>query len=119
MKLLYTLLPLVNSEQIIKNINVPSCRNCVHYNPPYYGDFSASYSKCKKFGTKDIITNTISYNDYADTTRQDETKCGIEGKYFEEEKNINFKIVRHQFIKNLPNILILSTLVFQLFVLLK
>jgi hypothetical protein len=119
MKVLYTLLPFVTSEQIIKNINVPSCRNCVHYKPPYYGDFSESYSKCNKFGTKDILTDKISYNDYADMTRHDETKCGIEGKYFENEKHINFKIVRHQFIKNLPNIIILSTLVFQLFVLLK
>ena len=25
-----------NSEKIIKNINIPSCRNCIHYKPSMY-----------------------------------------------------------------------------------
>jgi len=119
MKILYLPLVLVNSEQIIKNINVPSCRNCVHFKPPYYGDFTSSLSKCNKFGTKDIITNKISYNDFADMARSNEDKCGKEGKYFKLEKNVEFKILIHQIISNLPNIIILSALVVQLLTVLK
>jgi len=120
MKILYLLLAIVNSEQIIKNINIPSCRNCIYYKPPYYSsDFSASYSKCDKFGTKDIITNKISYNDFADSCRRDEDKCGNKGKYFELEKNIGLKIFTHQIINKLPIILSVSILVFYMFALLK
>ena len=106
MKLL--LFTLANSEKIIKNVNIPSCRNCVHFKPPSYGEFTSSYSKCGKFDTKNILTDTVSYN-YADMSRRDETKCGNEGKYFEQEKNIEFKIFIHNEIRNLPNIIILST----------
>ena len=81
MKLLYLLFAIVNSEQIIKNINIPSCRNCIHYKPSYYtSDFTASFNKCDKFGDKNIITNKISY-DYADMCRSNEDKCGNKGKY--------------------------------------
>jgi len=116
--LYFLLFTLVNSKQIIKNINVPSCRNCIYYKPPYYSDYSTSISKCNKFGTKDVITDTIVY-DFADMSRQNENKCGNEGKYFELEKNVEFKIFMHQIIKNLPNILIISTLVVELLTLLK
>lgn len=109
----------VHSEQIIKNINVPICRNCVHFKPPYYGDFTSSLSKCNKFGTKDVINDKISYNEFVYMSRNDETKCGKEGKYFELEKNVEFKILLHQIIVNSPNIIILSTLVIQLLSVLK
>ena len=98
---------MVSSEQIIKNINIPTCRNCVHYKPSYYTtDFTASFNKCNKFGDKNIITNKISY-DYADMCRTNENKCGNEGKYFE-EKNVELKIFIHQIISRIPNILLLS-----------
>jgi hypothetical protein len=107
MKILY-LYTLVSSEKIIKNINIPSCRNCVHYKPSYSTtDFTGSFNKCHKFGNKNIITNKISY-DYADMCRNNENKCGNEGKYFEEEKNVELKIFTHQIISNIPNILLLS-----------
>lgn len=106
MKILY-LFTLVNSEQIIKNINISSCRNCVHYKPSYYTtDFTASFNKCDKF--KNIITNKISY-DYADMCRTNENNCGNEGKYFE-EKNVELKIFIHQIISRIPNILLLTVL---------
>jgi hypothetical protein len=98
--LYFLLIVLVDSKQIIKNINVPSCRNCIYYKPPYYGDYSASYSKCNKFATKDVITDQIVY-DFADTSRKNEDKCGNEGKYFELEKNVEFKIFIHQIILEL------------------
>ena len=111
MKTLYLLVVIVNSEQIIKNINIPSCRNCVYYKPSYYTtDFTASYNKCNKFGNKNVITNEIT-TEFADMCRRDENKCGNIGKYFEQEKNIELKIVTHQIISRLPNILMVSILV--------
>ena len=108
MKILYLLFSIINSEKIIKNINIPSCRNCIHYKPSYYTtDFTASYNKCDKFGDKNIITNKIS-NDYADICRNDENKCGYDGKYFEPEKNIELKIFTHQTISRIPSILAVS-----------
>jgi len=111
MKILYLLFTIINSEKIIKNINIPSCRNCIHYKPSYYStDFTAPYNKCDKFGDKNIITNKISY-DYVDICRNDENKCGHEGKFFEPEKNIELKIFTHQIISNIPSIVAVSTFV--------
>ena len=95
MKLSYLLLSAVNSGKIIKNINIPVCRNCIYYKPYVYGDeFSSMYSRCEKFGEKNIITDEIKY-DYVDDCRKNESKCGFEGKYFEEEKDIDFKRLNH------------------------
>lgn len=87
----------VNGENIIKNVktalSLPLCRNCVYYKPEnYFGDFDSTFSKCEKFSKKIIITNSVMYS-YADSSRKDESKCGKEGKYFEEEKDIKMKIV--------------------------
>ena len=39
--LMYFLPSLVHSEKIIKNVNLPACRNCIHYQPdPFYNDFT-------------------------------------------------------------------------------
>ena len=87
----------VNSEKIIKNINIPSCKNCVHYKPGMYNlDFTSTYNKCEKFGEKDVITDKITYN-YATTCRAFDSMCGKEGKYFEEDSNVNAKIIMHKF----------------------
>ena len=89
----------VNSEKIIKNINIPSCRNCIHYKPSIHdNDFTSSFVKCEKFGDKDIITDKITYK-YADLSRNDESLCGKEGKYFEAEKNIDIKVLKHSLFK--------------------
>lgn len=85
----------------IKNAGLPSCRNCVHYNPPFHSDYSSELSRCKYFGTKSIQTDEINY-DFASHCRRDEEQCGLEGKYFEEEKNVELKIFLHGFMKNLP-----------------
>jgi hypothetical protein len=52
------------------------------------GDYTLG--KCTNFGTKDIITNTITY-DYVDICRYDADKCGKEGKYYEMEKYFDTK----------------------------
>jgi len=88
----------VTSDKIIKNMNLPSCRNCVYYKPYTLDlDYTSKLSKCEKFGEKDIITGEIKYNDYADLSREDYSKCGKEGKYFEEDKNVTVKILKHRF----------------------
>jgi len=38
--------------KIIKNIDIPSCRNCLHYKPLYHNDYSFTFNKCTYFGTK-------------------------------------------------------------------
>ena len=93
---------LVDSKQI-RNINVPSCRNCIHYKPEIFNEYSSLYSKCDYFGSKDTNTDYISY-DYANMVRKDENKCGIEGKYFEQGENIEMKIILHNIISNNPYI---------------
>jgi len=89
------------NENIINNIS-PICKNCIHYKPDYlYTDFTSTFNKCSKFGVKNIINGEINYN-YADLVRNDETKCGKLGNYFEEEKNINIKIVKHYILSRIP-----------------
>lgn len=103
MKILYFLLMgSASSEKIIKNINIPSCRNCKFFQPSIYDtEFASSLNKCNKFGSKNIITDEIR-NDYADSCRTDEKKCGEKGIYFEEEPNINLKILNHKIISASP-----------------
>jgi len=95
----YLLLSLSASDKIIKNIDIPSCRNCIHYKPASYNDFSSRLNRCEKFGSKDIITDKITY-DFVDSCRDDESRCGKTGKYFEEEKNIDLKIIKHKIASN-------------------
>ena len=87
MRLLYLLFTLVNSDKFIKNININPCKNCIYFKQ----DSKLDLSKCEKFGKKDIINNKITY-DYADMCRKYESKCGIEGKYFEEDTDLNLKL---------------------------
>lgn len=107
MNKLFFLLSLINSKINIKNIEYPACKNCVHFKPRYYDtDFNSIFNRCDKFGEKDIISDEISYK-YADSCRDDENKCGLEGKEFIEEKNINLKILKHKIISNIPNTMII------------
>jgi len=85
---------------IIFNNNIPSCRDCQFYEPNWQrNDFTSSLNKCKKFGSKNIITNKITY-DYADICRREEFKCGLVGKYFIQEENIQQKIWMHALVSN-------------------
>jgi hypothetical protein len=93
-----------SGEKIIKNINIPSCINCIYFQPSIYDtNFASSLNKCNKFGRKDIITDEITH-DYADSCRSDDSKCGEKGAYFEEEPNINLKILKHKIISTSPYI---------------
>jgi len=103
----------IKNKNIVKNIDIPSCKSCIHYKPSLYdSDFTSTTSRCEKFGEKNMITEQIVL-DFADFCRRDETKCGKEGKYYFEEPNLNLKIFKHKLIKSIPNLLIVSLLIFQ------
>jgi hypothetical protein len=110
MNILFILFFFVNGgrgEKIIRNSNIPSCRNCKYYKPAYYSsDFVSTINKCEKTGTKDIYTDIIKY-DYADLSRKDENLCGFKGRYFEQEKNMNLKMLKFLVVKNIPVLIIL------------
>jgi len=100
-----------SSEKIIKNINIPSCRNCKYFQPSIYDtDFASSLNKCNKFGRKNIITDEI-LHDYADSCRSDESRCGEKGAYFEEETNINLKILKHKLISTSPYLALITLVI--------
>lgn len=94
MRIISLFLSVLCSEKIIKNADLPSCRNCIYYDPKYDND-SSNLNKCNKFGVKNIINDEIAY-DYADSCRNDENKCGMRGKYFEEETNPNMKMLKYK-----------------------
>lgn len=76
----------------IKNLGLPICSNCIHFieyknNYPYDPVPDSSFSKCKKFGEKDLVNGEITYK-YASLCRDDELKCGIKGVFYEENKEL-------------------------------
>lgn len=76
-------LSMCNSNSFIKNMNYNSCKNCAFFKTDMLN--TEVYGRCHKFGSKDIITSKIKY-DFAYACREDENKCGVEGKQFEENK---------------------------------
>lgn len=75
------------SLSLIKNITKPVCINCIHFiehktNYPYDGiPNDKLYGRCSKFGTTNLITGEIEY-DFALDVRNNQTKCGVDGKFF-------------------------------------
>ena len=90
----------------IRNGDKPPCIGCEHYRPVHYAPFDSSYSKCTKFGSKDIHTGEIVY-DYATTAREDETRCGLQGKYFKPERNLCLKKANYRLKKGTPYVVFL------------
>ena len=80
----------------IKNYNKPVCAECKFYKPENYGNYYSSFSKCLKYGEKNLQDGNIVY-DFSDSCRKDITKCGEDGKEFEKENNLLFKKVNHHF----------------------
>jgi len=108
MKFYFMILFCVNSEKMIRNGNIPSCKNCKYYKPEFYSNsFISDFSKCEKTGTKDIYTDIIKY-DFAELSRKDENLCGFKGRYFEPEKNLIGKMIKYEFIKVIPYFIIFS-----------
>ena len=69
----------VIKKQFIKNMNLPSCSECVFYVP---GKIKSGI--CTKFGEKDLITGKISHQNVL-ITRFDENMCGTKANYFEKK----------------------------------
>jgi hypothetical protein len=115
MNIFTLLICIFQGNKIIQNIDVPACKNCIYYKTNNFeNDFTSPFNKCEKFGEKDIITDKITYNS-ANYCRIDETKCGKEGKFFEEEKNIKLKIFNHNIISNMPYRLPILFIIINLF----
>lgn len=92
----------IHGEKIIKNMQIPSCKNCVHYQPNrFHRDFVSPLNKCENFGEKNIYSDKIIYQ-YADLCRKDESLCGYNGTYFEKENRIHLKIIKHSLLYHLP-----------------
>jgi hypothetical protein len=116
MKFIVFLISIVECKQIIRNANIPSCKNCIYFNPNNINnDFTSSLTQCTKFGNKDILTDVITY-DFANSCRNDETKCGKKGKYFKQEKNMNLKILKYKIISNIHYLYIITLWVLSAFV---
>ena len=63
---------LMVSRPIVKNGDIPSCCNCIHYKPSYTSsEFATTLNECTKFAEKDIITGKIT-NEYANICRREE-----------------------------------------------
>jgi len=104
MKFTFLFFVIANADRIIKNIHLPSCKNCIYYQPKYLNSEFSSMNKCEKFGEKDIVNGMINY-EYANSCRKNESKCGKEGKYYEEDTNFimkRLKIVKNILIENAP-----------------
>jgi len=63
----------------IKNTTFKICKKCVYFIEDKSDD--TLYGRCKIFGEQNIITGEVE-NDLASMCRYDNTKCGIDGKYF-------------------------------------
>jgi hypothetical protein len=97
MKLLsFILFNIVHSTKIITN-NYPSCKNCIYHKPAFSDNYASLFSKCTKFGNKNIITGEIT-NNYADSVRNDKKLCGINGIYFEMDNYVEFKKITYYII---------------------
>jgi len=81
--------------KIIRNIEFPSCKNCVHYRTQIFDDFTSSSNRCDQFGVKNIVTDEITYS-FADACRSDESLCGQEGRYFERQPRLWLKKLKHR-----------------------
>lgn len=67
------------------------CANCKHFINPSYANLPytsyQSFGKCKMFGKNSIVTGEIIY-DFAELCRNDESKCGEKGAYYQEKKRM-------------------------------
>ena len=60
----------------------PACKDCVHFQPFWMiSHVDYAFSRCAKFETRDSQLS----NNYADTCRNDETRCGKHGTHFQKK----------------------------------
>ena len=94
------LFSMVNGRKMIRNIDINACKDCIYFKSSLFSSISDGLGKCEKFGTKNIISNEITY-EYADLCRKDEDKCGEKGKYFEPENEVN-KMIKYNIFFHSP-----------------
>ena len=80
----------------IKNYNKPVCANCKFYKSESYDNYYSTFSKCVKFGEKNLKNGNIAY-EFSDSCRKDISKCGEDGKEYEKENNLLLKKINHHF----------------------
>ena len=80
---------------ILRNKDLPSCINCIHFKeyPNHYPydslpDNTIHLSTCVKFGYKNMVTGCIEY-DLAQKCRNDEHLCGKQAKHYQQKSDIN------------------------------
>jgi hypothetical protein len=82
----------------ITNLDKPSCVTCKFYKPEEYTSFESTSSKCSLYGNKNIHTGEIEYS-YATECRKNESLCGQQGKFYEENTSISMSKIGHHFLK--------------------
>jgi len=87
------------SAKIIQNTHKPICVQCIHYKPVHYNEFTSDLNQCGNFGKKNIVSGEIVY-DLVSSCRTDESKCGEEGKHFEQEPHVANKRIMHAIVHN-------------------
>jgi hypothetical protein len=86
-KLLFTIL---HSQ---KGTRTPSCASCAFYQPSTSdGEFESISGQCTKF----------QIHDYAESFRLNESRCGAEGRFFQEERNLPLKVIQHKIVTTMP-----------------
>jgi len=65
--------------QAVKNLHSPKCITCKNFIPDSFD--SPTFSKCKNFGTANLVSGEIFY-DFADSCRDSESKCGTNGTHY-------------------------------------
>jgi hypothetical protein len=100
----------IKPTTIIKNSNIPCCKNCIFFEPSVYN--SDSLNKCNKFGEKNIVTGEIT-KDFANSCRKQEEKCGFTGKYYIKESDLNLRLksIKYQINNNWHYLFVSSMLI--------
>ena len=80
---------------MIKLLHNPICKTCVHFRPTLLEfQYASPFSKCAKFGKKGLVSGNM-YYDYADTCRDDETKCGQDAREYKKDSMYYLKYARY------------------------
>lgn len=111
---LYWVYGFKETETFIRHGDKPPCVECKHYVPCTFDTFESTYSKCNKFGGKDIHTGEIVF-DYATSARRDDALCGTPGKYFKTENYLCLKKADHSLKRLAPSIAVLTLLLLFLY----
>jgi hypothetical protein len=101
------------STLAIRDVDKPSCTNCIHYKPEF--EYGSVLNKCTEFGGKDLHTGEILF-DFANTVRSDESKCGKEGTHFKPDPYVCVKRTGHTIVRSLPFIVIVGVCLLNLVV---